>query len=380
MINKRLAGVLFITIAFAVLIFAGCQTEPEGPVVYTQIDSVVVADIETVPVNSSVSTDAADDPAIWIHPDDPSRSLILGTNKKSGITMYNLQGEEVHFYNVGNVNNIDVRYGFLFGNGDRADIAACSERIHNKTLIYRINADEGSLTDISSGDRFMSDIAEVYGFCLYRSPGTGSFYAFINGKSGIIEQWELSPFGENEITGQVVRTLNVDSQPEGMVADDDLGYLYVGEENYGIWKFNAEPDSNEEPLFITDSDESNPKITYDIEGLTIYYAKNGKGYLIASSQGNDSYAIFERGGENKYLGSFEIMDGDFDGTEGTDGIDVTNINLGDPFSKGMFVVQDDENITNGAVQPQNFKGVSWEKIANLFDPPLIINNTYSPHN
>ena len=378
MINNRLAGAFFFVIAITGFIFPGCQTEPEVPIVYTQIDSVVMADIETTPVNSPTSTDAADDPAIWVHPNEPSLSLILGTNKKSGIAIYNLQGEEVHFYDVGNVNNIDVRYGFRFDNGNKGDIAACSERIHNKILIYRINDNDGSLTDIS-GDRFMSDISEVYGFCLYRSPETGILYAFINGKSGIIEQWELSPFGENEITGQVVRTLNVESQPEGMVADDDLGYLYVGEENYGIWKFNAEPDSNEEPVFVMDSDETNPKITYDIEGLTIYYAKNSKGYLIASSQGNDSFAIFERGGENKYLGSFEIMSGTIDRTEGTDGIDVTNINLGDPFSKGMFIAQDDENTTNGAVQPQNFKGVSWEKIAKLFDPPLLMDNTYSPY-
>ena len=127
-----------------------------------------------------------------------------------------------------------------------------------------------------------------------------------------------------------------------------------------------------------DSDESNLKIRYDIEGLTIYYAKKDKGYLIASSQGNDSYAIFERGGENKYLGSFEIIDGTIDGTEGTDGIDVTNLNLGDPFSKGMFIVQDDENTSDGLVQPQNFKGVSWEKIANQFDPPLLMDNNYNP--
>jgi hypothetical protein len=29
------------------------------------------------------------------------------------------------------------------------------------------------------------------------------------------------------------------------------------------------------------------------------------------------------------------------------------------------------------VLPQNFKLVGWEKIARLFDPPLIMNNTYN---
>ena len=378
MIHPKLRNYFLGSFIIAVLMFAGCQTEPEEPIVYTMIDSLVTADIETIPVSAPSSMDAADDPAIWIHPSEASKSLILGTNKKLGISTYNLQGEEVHFDSVGNVNNIDVRYGFQFDNGTKADITACSERIHNKIVIYRINEQDGSLTDVH-GDRLMSEINEVYGFCLYHSSETGKFYAFINGKSGVIEQWELSPFGENEITGQVVRTLSVETQPEGMVADDELGYLYVGEEERAIWKFNAEPDNNDLPQMILESDESNEKISYDIEGLTLYYAKKGKGYLIASSQGNDSFAIFERGGENKYLGSFEITDGTLDGTEGTDGIDVCNLNLGDPFSKGMFIVQDDENTNEGSVKPQNFKGVSWEKIANLFDPPLFIHNEYNPY-
>ena len=106
----------------------------------------------------------------------------------------------------------------------------------------------------------MSEIPEVYGFCLYRSAKTGTYYGFMNGKSGIIEQWELKPHGENEIEGHVVRTLKVTTQPEGMVADDELGDLYVGEEGRGIWKFSAEPDATSEPGFIEGSDSTNERI------------------------------------------------------------------------------------------------------------------------
>ena len=199
----------------------------------------------------------------------------------------------------------------------------------------------------------------------------------MNGKSGIIEQWELKPHGEGEISGEVVRNLRVATQPEGMVADDELGYLYVGEEGRGIWKFGAEPDNHDEPLFIEGSDSTNAKIQYDVEGLAIYYASGEKGYLIASSQGNNSYAIFERQGENKYLGSFGIGDNGIDGVQETDGIDVINLNLGEPFGSGLFVVQDGFNVDGDEVLPQNFKLVSWEKIAGLFDPPLIIDNAYN---
>jgi len=218
---------LYLTVYCFLLIFliTACQgNTADGPVQHVQIDSVVVADVETQPVNAMTGEDAADDPAIWIHPADAAKNIIIGTNKDAGISIYNLEGDELHFFPVGEGNNIDVRYGFQFGNGEKADIAACSERIHNKILVFRINGEDGSLTDIG-GDRLLSEIVEVYGFSLYRSHKTGKFYAFMNGKSGIIEQWELSPYGDEEISGQIVRTLHVDTQPEGMVTDDELGFL-----------------------------------------------------------------------------------------------------------------------------------------------------------
>ena len=47
----------------------------------TDVISVTpTAKVATEPVPST--GDAADDPAIWIHPDDPARSLVLGTDKK----------------------------------------------------------------------------------------------------------------------------------------------------------------------------------------------------------------------------------------------------------------------------------------------------------
>ncbi len=353
-------------------IFYSCQTNAKEPGQF----GAVVADIETQPVIATTEDDAADDPAVWLHPNDPSKSMIVGTNKKAGVMMYNLAGKEIHFYPVGDVNNIDVRYGFQFGNDEKADIIACSERINNKIIVFRVNPDDGSLKEIS-GDRLMSDIPEVYGFCLYRNPKSGKYYAFMNGKSGPVEQWELSAHGENEITGKVVRKFKIASQPEGMVADDELGNLYVGEESCGIWKFMADPDASDEPLFIAESSrKTNKRIKYDVEGLAIYYAPDNEGYLIASIQGNNSYAIFERGGDNKYLGSFEVIGSEIDGVEGTDGIDVINTGLGGTFPNGLFVAQDGSNMEGETILPQNFKVVSWEKIANLFDPPLIIDNTY----
>jgi 3-phytase len=43
----------------------------------------VIATVETDPVPSS--GDAADDPALWIHPTEPASSLIVGTDKDAGL-------------------------------------------------------------------------------------------------------------------------------------------------------------------------------------------------------------------------------------------------------------------------------------------------------
>ncbi len=71
----------------------------------------VQATVETEPVPSS--GDAADDAAIWGHPADSSLSLIIGTDKDSGLAAYDLAGVQVQFLADGELNNVDVRYDFL---------------------------------------------------------------------------------------------------------------------------------------------------------------------------------------------------------------------------------------------------------------------------
>lgn len=324
----------------------------------------VLADVETEAVTARTGDDAADDAAIWLNPQDSSRSIIIGTVKGYGLEVYNLQGKRLHQYEIGSPNNIDLRYDFVLNNGDTVDILACSERVKNEVLVYQIDPNDFSLK-LLSAHRLQSKVDEVYGLCLYKSPVDTSFYVFVNGKNGKIEQWKLLPFAESEITGEVVRELQVASQPEGMVADDINQMAYIGEEVRGIWKFRAEPDQPINMTFIAQSGQENPNITYDIEGLTIYYASDSTGYLISSSQGNNSYAVFERQGKNHYLGSFAIgASATIDDTYDTDGIDVTAANLGAPFVSGLFIVQDGDNTdANGKHISQNFKLIAWDKIA-----------------
>ncbi|MDY6994347.1 MAG: phytase, partial [Pseudomonadota bacterium] len=162
----------------------------------------------------------------------------------------------------------------------------------------------------------------------------------------------------------------VASQPEGCVADDALGYLYVGEEHVGIWKFQAEPKASTQPLALVDSTDAHGHITADVEGLTLYETSATTGYLIASSQGNHSFTVYRRQEDNAYLGRFRIERNKqlaIDSVEDTDGIAVTPFSLGPAFPYGVFVAQDGRN-TNPD-ENQNFKLVPWMSIAQALRLP-----------
>jgi 3-phytase len=141
-----------------------------------------------------------------------------------------------------------------------------------------------------------------------------------------------------------------------------MGTLYVGEEDVGIWKYSAEPDSGTERTRVDSTVDGN--LTDDVEGLAIYIGPDGSGYLVASNQGADSYAVYERAGDNRFLGIFHVI-GDretgIDGVSETDGVGVSSANLGPGFPNGLFVAQDGRNISPS--ERQNFKLVPWERIA-----------------
>lgn len=159
-----------------------------------------------------------------------------------------------------------------------------------------------------------------------------------------------------------VREFNVGSQTEGCVADDETGTLFIGEENFGIWKYSAEPGDGQTRTLIDKVDAGN--ITADVEGMAIYHGPDGAGYLLVSNQGADNYAVYERTGEHRFLGLFHVVadeDTGIDGVSETDGLDVSSANFGPAFPGGIFVAQDGRNIT--PEERQNFKLVPWSRIA-----------------
>jgi len=204
----------------------------------------------------------------------------------------------------------------------------------------------------------------TYGSCRYRSPITGKFYYIVNSKSGRVEQWELYDNGAGKVDAAKVRSFEAGFSTEGCVADDELGYLYIGLQQEGIRKYGAEPGDGSEHT-VVDVTGPGGHLTKQVEGLAIYYDKNGAGYLLASSQGSNEFVIYRREGDNDYVDTFKIVAGNgIDEVSHTDGIDVFSFNLGPSFPEGVFVAQDHRNDDGN----QNFKLVSWQSIAGAISP------------
>lgn len=332
----------------------------EATTAATGMSNITRPTVETEPVDRF--GDAADDPAIWVNPADPSRSLVIGTNKKLGLYVYDLEGRKVQTLPDGNMNNVDLRYDFPLGNG-RVALVAASNRSTDGISIYTVDADAMQLFEAGDG-LLPTGFVDPYGLCMYRSASSGEYYVFINeGGEGTFRQWRLFDNGAGKVAVEQVREFPVGSQAEGCVADDEFGFLYVAEEDRGLWKYSAEPDGGTDRVLI-DSTGGDGRLTDDVEGVALWLGMDGRGYLVASNQGADNYAVYRREGDNDWVGFFHVIANPalgIDGASETDGLEVTSAPLGERYPAGLLVVQDGRNLA--PEERQNFKFVSWQEVA-----------------
>jgi 3-phytase len=350
----RIAALLVLA-ALALIVF-------HAPIGSGDLAVPVMAAYETEPVPSP--GDAADDAAIWANPVDPSKSTIIGTDKNRGLAVYDLTGLQLQFLPDGQLNNVDIRYEFPL-EGERVALVTSGNRLDNSIAIYKVNPKTRLLEDVAA--RKVTTL-EAYGSCMYQSAKTGKTYYFVDSEWGDVEQWELFDNGSGKVDARKVRSFRVETQTgsaearmEGCVADDYHGYLYLGLEDSGIRKFHADPDAGSSFTVVDTTGWDGHLNSDDVEGLTLYRRDDGSGYLIASNQGRNNFVIYQRKGNNEYVGTFKISEGNgIDEVTHADGIAVTSRSLGSLFSDGMFVAQDHENDGRN----QNFKLVPWQRIEN----------------
>lgn len=301
---------------------------------------VVQPTLETANLPDNGFGSDADDPAFWVHPANPAKSLVVASAKNGGIRVYDLQGGKLQTIDPlttevgeGRINNVDVAYGLRMADGTIIDVAVASDRGLDLILVYRINGDSETplteITDLTSPRAFLmrpapsgytdeanpvKDQHTAYGLALWSDKATGKLFAVGTQRTEPrVGLFSLTPTAAGKVRvemtadyrvaatykGQDLRQAN-DNDPlkdwnpqfEGVVVDQRSGVLYAGEEDVGIWRIDLKTGKVEDkPMYETrgarGSSFTNAAsvISRDVEGLTIFYGAGNTAYLIASSQG-----------------------------------------------------------------------------------------------
>jgi 3-phytase len=339
--------------ATSIMFVSGCATAP--PVLEHQV--FVKASVETAPAGAS--GDAADDPAVWLHPEDSAKSLILGTNKQEGLVVYNLDGSEAQRLPIGLINNVDVRQS-----ADRSyDVAIASNDQVNAISVFFIDRTTAAVTH--AGD-IPTNTTEPYGICQGRE--NGQDLAGVTYKDGTIQIWKFSASPE-ALSGELLTSVKLATQLEGCVFDEAQGLVFVGEEDHGLWKL-AYRDEAPVPEII-DVVGAAAGLVADVEGVSLWRGKDNAGWIVVSAQSANRFVVFDRKAPHASKGSFSIMDNPdlgIDAVTHTDGLDVFSRAL-PGFPRGVLVVQDDGNPKSG--QDQNFKIVDWSDIETALDLTVL---------
>ncbi|MFF7815639.1 phytase [Streptomyces sp. NPDC007945] len=420
-------------LAAALSVVAAAPAAPQPVTVTARVETPVVYDDE-----AGGNADA-DDPAVWVDPTRPGRSLVIGTLKEGGLDVYGLDGRRLQHIAAppapgedaapGRFNNVDLVYGFEL-DGRPTDLAVVSDRGRDRIRAYAIDpaalaAGRAPLRDVTAADVtpvFAASEAEVdeqttsYGLSAYRD-GDDAYVVVSQRERSRLRLLELEDRGgrvgyRTEDTLDLPRTFTLPNgtswrpcadpgelpQVEGMAVDQEEHVLYAAQEAVGLWRVEIDDEEFERPELLDRVRQYGTPWTYDeaeeecvldtandpgfggehlsadAEGVTVYHGDNGTGYVLASSQGDDTFAVYAREGAHPYLGSFSVTDGTAtDGVQHSDGATVVNVPLGSAFPKGLLVTHDGEATpADGDREGTNFKFTRWDDVAGAFPEPLTV--------
>ncbi|MFJ9038888.1 phytase [Streptomyces sp. NPDC102406] len=371
----------------------------------------------------------ADDPAIWRDSADPDRSLVIATAKQGGLRVYDLDAREVQSVPApaapglddapGRFNNVDLVHSARL-----SDLAVTTDRGSDRLRVYRIDRDRvgGPLKDVtdpkapavfSSSQAEINDQRTAYGLATWTDRTTGRSYALVSQRERTrLALLELTAQQGGTVGYRPVRTLDLPAafrlpngtswspcnepgelpQVEGMVVDPADGTLYAGQEDVGIWRLRADltgtpklvdkvreygvpgtyDEATEECVAGADPGFGGKHLTADVEGLTLVAQEDGDGLLLASSQGDNTFAAYDRevSDDNEYEGGFRITPASatLDGSEECDGAAALDAPLGRRYPHGLLVVQDGHDAPGDPERAStNFKFVDLGEVTDAVD-------------
>ena len=284
-----------------------------------------------------------DDPAIWVNPNDASKSIVFGTDKNTNGAIYafDLDGKVLESKTIRNLkrpNNIDLEYGFKLNDSTKVDVIAFTERERQQIRLFSVPdmkpLDHGGFPVFT--DAKMPEANLPMGIALYKSPKTEAVYAIVGRKTGpkngYLYQYLLTSDSLG-VHSKLVRKFGEFSgkkEIEAIAVDNEAGIVYYSDEGHCIRKYHAEPSKGDKEIYCFGSEY----FKEDIEGIAIAKYED-KSFLIVSNQQAHSFNIFDLK-TNTFIKELNL------GTIETDGCDVTTVALGDKFPNGLFVSMNDE--------------------------------------
>ncbi|SMD06322.1 phytase [Pedobacter africanus] len=332
------------------LVSAGCTPQPNNT---TAVKPLYV----TEPVQFDT-----DDPAIWVNPEDASRSLIIGTDKdeNGGLYVFDLKGKIVKGKTITGLkrpNNVDVAYGLMLG-GRKTDIVVTTERMTHKLRIYSLPdmkaIDNGGIPVYEGETQPM--YRDLMGIAMY-TDSQGRIYAIPGRKTGPTDgtylwQYLLEDDGTGKIKASLKRKFGNYSgkkEIESIAVDNELGYIYYSDEQFGVRKYYADPSKGNKELAIF----AREGFKEDNEGISIYKTTPTTGYILVSDQSANEFKVYSREGV-KNADDHQLICAIKTSTNQSDGSDIYSKPLNADFKHGIFVAMSDD---------KTFQLYRWEDMA-----------------
>ena len=428
-ISRRLAiaasAAIALALAAPVAASARPAVDPSTPVVVTtDIETPVLYD------DDEGGNASGDDPAIWVHPADSAESIVITTAKEGGLRVYDLAADELQSLAAepapradgadGRYNNVDIAYGLDLGDGP-VDLAVVSDRYNDQLRFFAIDPAGASaaqpLHEVTAPELpflFSADRAEVeeehtaYGLAVWQPKG-GDAVAVVTQEGATTVATVRLVAGDGVVGYADAATIDFPAtfplpdgttwtpceepgvlpQLEGVSVDQRTGVLYAAQEDVGLWRLQLpigrgepklvdrvrdfgvhdayDPETEEcAPIDPADAGFGGTVLEADAEGVDVYHGPGATGYVIVSSQGDDTYAVYRTQGRNDLVGTFRVagVDG-VDDVNGSDGLAVTNRPVGE-YRQGLLVTHDEPDSgpeVDDERDATNFSYVQWGDVA-----------------
>ena len=340
----------------AALLAVACSPNPEAKTAAAADPATVKPFRATAPVAGD-----SDDPAIWFHPTDVRRSLILGTDKGGSLYTFDLSGAILPDRTVTGLarpNNVDIEQGVVL-DGRMLDLAVVTERDGGRVRVFElpaVKAIDGGGIEVFAGES--GDRKAPMGVGLYKR-ADGALFAIVSRKTGPPEdylwQYRVEGNGQGGVRFTKVRSFGAyggQGEIEAIFVDDALGYVYYSDEWKGIRKYAADPDAadagRELALFGLGS------FREDREGLSLYALDGKTGYLLASDQQANRFRVYPREGTAKGPHDHPEITSIPVSTVESDGSETTSQPLGPDFPHGLFIAMSED---------RTFQIYRWEDLA-----------------